>query len=93
MDLSDLPLWQRRNWAADVSTSSRLLVALAADPEAEVRALVAENTWAPPEVLTELASDRSVPVRAAVAANPRTPRSVREELSVDAEARVRRQAS
>jgi hypothetical protein len=79
MDLSEIPLWQRRNWSSGVSTSSRLLAALAEDGDVSVRVGVAENYWTPPEVLEQLARDRSEAVRAAVVENRRTQHEGRDE--------------
>jgi hypothetical protein len=81
MSLSGVPLWQRRNWSTGVSTSSRLLAALAADSDVSVRVGVAENYWTPPEVLAQLARDRSDRVRAAATKNPQTPPEVWEQLA------------
>jgi hypothetical protein len=92
VNLSELPLWQRRNWSAEVSTAAPLLAELAEDDDTLVRAGVAENVWTPPDVLIQLATDRAELVRLGVAKNRRTSPEVLARLGGDESRRVRQQA-
>ncbi len=81
----------RRRLAGHPSTPREVLRDLAQDPEAAVRAEIAQRPYSslPDEVYRRLATDTDPAVRAAVARNPAVPDAIREPLAGDADRDVR----
>lgn len=74
---------------AGTTRSAENLKRLAESPSSKVRLRVAENPWAPPEVLASLIRDSNCEVRIAAGSNPATPAHLRYSLVYDEDLNVR----